>query len=61
MKRMISQGAFDTLERAVNAALERRGLADAWRRHVCDPEVEIETDFDWALLCAAWLLEQGAT
>ena len=60
MQRKIAQNAFNVLERAVNAALERRGLADAWRRYVCDPDVELETDFDWALLCAAWLLDQGA-
>jgi hypothetical protein len=59
MKRKVSAEAIDVLVSVVENIMITRGLKEKWLRHVCDVPVPLETDFDWPLRCAAWLLEEG--
>jgi hypothetical protein len=50
--------AIDQLTLVVEAEVKRRGLYGEWLNYACDPKTELNSDYDWPLLMAAWLIRR---
>ena len=61
-KYMVAASAVDALAASVEATMQLQNLKEAWLNEVraeggC--KVQLDTDHDWPLRCAAWLLSRG--
>jgi len=58
IRRLVREAPLKALAEHCEAELERRGLVRAWKAYIANPDVVLETDWDWVPAMALWLLKQ---
>lgn len=57
-RHLVSHEVVQELIDFLEAEIDRLGLRDEWRKRVSDPEMILESNYDWPLQMAKWLLEK---
>ena len=54
--RKVNRNAVDSLGQLVEQIMDEEGWRKDWSHAVCDPRLRLESDHDWPLHAAIWLL-----